>query len=312
MLPPALNFLSSHVSSILSTQRSYWATLLLVFLAPLLPAAPLELHKTRSSINDLALTGLLDGVPAGEVRYVRWTDLRALPSTRFCPNGEFLAGAQEITMVFLSDLWNALPRRTGADTLLATCNDGYASVYRADFMASHRPFLVLEINGYPNDRWPPPGLISNPGPYAIWVSVSIAPAVAQLLDAGHKRPWGVTKIEVASYADRFGGAYKGRWGEVSPRAVMGREIWINSCASCHAGPGNIFGGTKGGLSFEVLAAHAKERPDFFKTYIRAPQTFRPDAKMDAHPHYTDTHIAAIIAFVTAEPRASAASIGSTP
>ena len=276
------------------------------------PTPALELHPRRAAASDLALTGRLAGVPAGETRFVRWADLRALPTTKLSPKGEFLTGAQELTVVFLNDLWDALPRTAGADTFLATCNDGYASVYRADLMASHRPFLVLEINGYPNDHWPPPGMKTNPGPYAIWVSASIAPAVAQLLDAAHKRPWGVTMIEVASYADRFAGAYNGRWAGLSPRAAAGREIWINSCASCHPGPGDTFGGPKGGLSFALLATHANAQPDFFKSYIRAPKAFRPDAKMDPHPHYTDIHIAAIIAFVTAEPPVGSRPKGSAP
>ena len=47
-----------------------------------LPAGALELHRDRGSPFDLALTGRLAGVPAGETRYVTWADLRALPSTK--------------------------------------------------------------------------------------------------------------------------------------------------------------------------------------------------------------------------------------
>ena len=244
-------------------------------------------------------------MPAGETRYLRWAELRALPSAQLSLGGEFMSGAREITVVFLDDLWKALPRAAEADVLLATCTDGYASVYRADLMALHRPFLILEINGLPPDQWPPPGMKSNPGPYAIWVTATVAPGVSGLLDPGHKRPWGVTTLEVASFADRFSGSYHGRWGNLSPRAVAGREIWINSCASCHPGPGDTFGGTKGDRPFELLALHARDRPDFLKQYARAPKSIRPDSKMDSHPHYNDAHLDALVAFIAAEPQAQA-------
>jgi cytochrome c2 len=269
----------------------------------LLASAPLTLHRERASATDLALTGRLIGVPAGETRYVRWADLRALPAIQLQVPDEFGKGSFEATAVFLADLWPLLPRAAGADTMLATCADGYASVYRAALLSEHRPFFILEINGLPPARWGELGLSFNPAPYAITVRAAVAPAVAGLLDAGHKRPWAVTTIEVASYADRFRDAFRGRWAELSPRAMAGREIWINSCASCHTGPGDTFGGTKGDRPFELLALHARDQPDFLKQYARAPKSVRPDSKMDSHPHYTDAHLDALVAFITAEPAA---------
>ncbi len=302
-------------------QTCYFAALIrcwssvLISLVPLLSgllAAPLTLHPERLAATDLALSGLLTDVPAGEVRYVRWADLRALPSIQLRPNGEYLSGAEEITVVLLSELWRALPRNVAADTLLATCNDGYASVYEIDLIVRCRPFLILEINGLPPDRWPPPGMQSNPGPYVIWLTASFAPEVAGLLDPAHKKPWGVISLEVASRAERFRDAFAGRWAALSNRAAAGRTIWIDSCASCHTGPGSTFGGTKGGVPFAELASHAQFRPEYFKQYIRTPKALKPDAKMTAHSHYTDSHIAAILAFVAAEPPGNSASKISAP
>ena len=120
---------------------------------------------------------------------------------------------------------------------------------------------MLEINGQGPEQWPPPGLKFNPGPYAISVSAAVVPAVARLLDANHKKPWGVITLEVASFAERFHDAYAGPWGRLGARAAQGREIWVNSCASCHAGPGGIFGGGKSGQAFPTLAALAAgQRP----------------------------------------------------
>ena len=263
-------------------------------------AADLPLQREKSSPYDLALTGRLAGVPAGDKRFVRWTDLRALPTTKLRLDGEFVPGEQEVTVVFLSDLWAALPRGAGADMLLATCDDGYASIYRERFIADYRPFLVLEINGQGPEKWPPAGLTFNPGPYVISISPRLVPAAATLLDAGHKKPWAVTTLELANFAERDRDSFSGRWAALSARAVAGREIWINSCASCHRGPGATFGGTKADRPFEVLVAHAAYNRDYFKKYVRAPTSVMAGAKMEAHPHYSDAQLEQLIAFITAE------------
>ncbi len=271
------------------------------FCAGFLDRAPaLELYRERSAPTDLVLTGRLAGVPAGENRYVHWADLRALPSSRLRLTGEFVPGEQEVTVVFLEDLWKQLPLGEGVDVLLATCRDGYAAVYRQDFITSFRPFLVLEINGQGPDKWPPPGLAFNPAPYVITVSSTVVPAVAQLLDAPHKKPWGVNQIELASYAERFHGSYGGAWASLSPTATAGREIWVNSCACCHQGPDGTFGGGKSEQLFPVVAAIAGCNQPFFKLYVRSPKQVNPNATMEAHPHYTDAQLAALVAFITAD------------
>jgi cytochrome c1 len=120
------------------------------------------------------------------------------------------------------------------------------------------------------------------------------------VDAGHKRPWGVTALEVAGFAERFAGALTGSWAALSPRAAAGRELWVDSCASCHAGPPGTFGGTKSGRPFAVLAAHAQFNAAYFRGYIRDPKKFVPTAAMEPHPHYTEAQLDALAAFVTAE------------
>lgn len=266
-----------------------------------LARAGLPLHAERSSPFDLTVTGRLEGVPAGSARYVRWADLRALPTHRLVLDGEFVKGEQVMTVVYLSDVWNALPKAKGADTVLATCTDGYTSVYTQPFIAENRPFVILEINGAGPDAWPPPGITYNPGPYVIFVSTKVASTVGTLLDVGHKRPWGVAAIELANYEERYAAIHRGRWSRLSERATEGRQIWINSCASCHQGPGGIFGGTKSDRPFEVLAAHAGYNQAYFKRYVRDPQGVVAGAKMEAHPHYSEGQLDALIAFITAEP-----------
>jgi cytochrome c2 len=262
------------------------------------PARALELHAERASAYDLAVTGMLAGVPAGEVRYASWSDLRGLPTSKLRVNGEFVAGPQELTVVFLDDLWKALPVAPGADSFLATCADGYASVFTSVFISRYRPFLVLEINGKGPKDWPPPGLEFNPGPFAITVSADLVPAVANYRDVEHKKPWGVTTLEVASYSVRYRAIYSGKWAGLSAQAQDGREIWVNSCASCHQGPSGVFGGTKAGRPFEVIAAYAGYDRAFFVKYVRDPKSLVPCAKMEPHPNYTDNELANLIAFIT--------------
>ena len=106
---------------------------------------------------------------------------------------------------------------------------------------------------------------------------------------------------MVNYAARFAAIESGAWAQLSARAVRGRQIWLNSCLSCHAGPGDIPGGTKSGRRFEVLAALASCNKEYFMHYVRAPRELMPEAKMEAHPHYTADQFAALMAFITAEP-----------
>jgi cytochrome c2 len=264
--------------------------------------AALVLHPERTSPFDLEVTGALAGLPAGAARYVRYADLRALPTTKLHLADEFVRGDQEVTVVFLADFWAAMPASPEADCLLATCSDQYASVFSRAFVAAYRPFLVVEIDGAGPDQWSARGPVNVPGPYAISVSSALAPAADQFLSLEHKKPWGVVAVEFARYAERFHDAYAGPWAELSERAAAGREIWINACASCHLGPGETFSGTKSHQAFAIVAAVAKGNPAVFKEYVRQPTQVIASAKMQAHPYFTGEQLDAIIAFVTAEHR----------
>jgi hypothetical protein len=262
--------------------------------------AGVPLFERRASAFDLQVSGDLAGVPPGTVRYVRYSDLRALPATVLRVTGEFFPGEQDLTVVFLGDLAKELSANPGADCVLASCVDRYASVFPADFIARYRPFLVLAIDGAAPDKWPPKGMDYNPGPYAITVSEKLAPGVAGWIDLDHKRPWGVSGIEFARFSARFADAYTGRWSSLSPRAAAGRDIWINACDSCHLGPGRIFSGNQSRQAFPIIAAIARGDPPLFKRYVRDPKSVISTAKMEPHPNYTEAQLDSIIAFVEAE------------
>ena len=73
--------------------------------------------------------------------------------------------------------------------------------------------------------------------------------------------------EAARVADRFSGIYSGEFEALSAPEKVGREIWVNSCASCHEGPSGIFGGTKAGRPFQVVRAYARYDRHFFEDRI---------------------------------------------
>lgn len=262
-------------------------------------AAALPLHEAAAGPHDLALSGRLEGIGAEETRWVRWADLRALPTREIEVEGEFVPGPQRVTVVFLDEVLKNLPVAAEADTVLADCTDGYASIFTREFIAKWRPFLVLEINGAGPEAWPPAGLKFNPGPFVISVSDVVAPGVGALLDVSHKRPWGVNRLRFVREREEFAPFASGPWASLSPAALRGRELWVNSCYSCHKGPGEQVGGTKGGRPFAVIQAYAQHNAAYFRRYVRDPKGLNPSAKMEPHPHYTDAQLAELIAFVTA-------------
>lgn len=260
----------------------------------------LELYLQRSSATDLQISGLLKDVPVGESRWLRWSEVRELPSRLIETEGEFLPGRQKVRIVLLQDLISQLPLTIEADTVLADCADGYTSVFTGDFRARWKPYLVVAINGEGPTAWPLPGMTMNPGPYVVSVSEEVAPGVNKLMDVAHKQPWATTGLRFIRYADEFSAIYTGEWQLLSDSAIRGRELWVNSCHSCHTGPDNITGGSKSGRPFAVLKAHASYNRAWFIDYVRNPQRKNPAAKMTPHPHYSDAQLGDLIAFITAE------------
>ncbi len=275
-----------------------WAAVLLVGVTPARAgvAVGLTLGAERGASYDLEIVGGLEGVTAGESRFVTWAELRALPARTITLEGEFVPGLQEVTIVDLATVWERLPVAAGRDAVLAWCTDGYMAVFRAAEVAALRPFVVLEINGRGPEFWPPEGLGFNPGPYVISVDETVSAAVRELVSEANKKPWGVARLEFVTYADAFGPVLT---AILPHEAEAGRKLWINVCASCHTGPEGVAGGTKGARPFLVLAAHAEFNADYFARYVRDPKSINPAAVMEAHGHLNAGHIEALRQFVMA-------------
>ena len=261
-------------------------------------AASLSLHQDRSDPLDIAISGELEGLAPGQIGYLWAKELRTLPGKTLVSDNRYFKGKNRLTVIPLEELWAALPRRSGTDTLLASCADGYASVYGKDFLEKYRPFLVIAINGLPLDKVTENGAVFDGGPYIIDVSESLAPGVSVFLDIGHKEPWGVTSLAVVAHSVYFASLYPAKTTPSSDPAVdQGRSIWINSCNSCHQGPDQHIGGNKSGIPFAVVQAQALYNQSYFRQYVRDPQKIASGSKMEPHPHYTDAHFDALTAFL---------------
>jgi mono/diheme cytochrome c family protein len=270
-----------------------------VWLAPCVQSASLTLHPERAHPLDLAITGELEGLDAGATGYIRAKDLHALPTRDLVVEDEYLPGKRMARIVLLTDLWAALPTRAGMDTLLADCDDGYASVFTKDFIMKSQPFLIVGFDDKTLDAWKELGFAFNAGPYIISVSNRLSPGISDLLDVSHKQPWAVSRIAVVKHDAYFTSLASTK---VSPAIDQGREIWINSCYSCHRSPDRKTGGTKSTVPFSVIQSYAHYNRSYLKQYIRDPKKLNPAAKMEPHPHYTDQQLDQLIAFLRALPR----------
>jgi len=278
-------------------------------LAATAQASSLPVRDGPGAKFDLPISGMLAGFPPGAQGHLDRSDLMALPTSVIDVTGKFGTETKVARVLFLCDLVAALPAKPGADVLLASCTDGYLSVYPFEFIRRYRPYLVLQLGDRGPERWPPPGLAFNPAPFAIDASAALAAGVEEYRDIGHKRPWGVVSVRLSSMQESFGAFFRGRWASPSPEAAAGREIWINSCASCHPGPPGAIGGTKSGRPMEIVQAIAGANRSFFMQYVRQPTSLDPAAKMEPHPWYSDAEFDQLIAFLTTPAAGLAADSG---
>ncbi len=118
----------------------------------------LVLHEVRQSDTDLEIGGDLSGLHPGSTRYVTYSDLLKLPQVEYTVSDDSnFAGTTRIGGVALTELTRDLGTAIAANFIVAVCNDGYRTNYPADYLAAHRPLLVLRINGKTLPDWPKSG-----------------------------------------------------------------------------------------------------------------------------------------------------------
>ena len=222
--------------------------------------------------------------------------LAALPSKTFTfDDGSYFDG-REVKVVPMAEFWKVADSKGSADVMTAYCTDKYFSVYTREFVETYDPFIIIEVDRNKPSAWTD-GL-ENASPF--FISVNFDDSKPPYQDKGHKRPWGVQSVTFGKYDEMFSVFYTGAFAHITGPAAQGRDIWINSCASCHQAPGDGIGGHKAVRPWEILAIHAKMNQEYFVNYVRDPKSLNPAALMEPHSEYDDEEMAALVAFLSTE------------
>jgi mono/diheme cytochrome c family protein len=273
---------------------------LLMLASVALPALPVTdtakiFHAERSSAGDLEVGGSIRHLRPGSTRFVRYEDLLRLPQETYTVSDDSnLAAKTEISGVPLETLARMVGQLGADTTAVAICDDRYRANYPADYVAAHRPLLVLRINGKLRDQWPLSKEGGKLGPYLI-SHPFFKPAFHVLSHEDQPQiPYGVIRIEFQRQSAVFGAIQpKGSWPQNSP-VEQGFRIAREDCFRCH-NMGAV-GGTKAGRSWFQLAAIAAKAETRFRQIIRDPQAVDPKATMPANTDYDDPTLTALTAY----------------
>jgi mono/diheme cytochrome c family protein len=255
--------------------------------------APAKLSRvSRQSESDLEIGGDLAGVAPGSSRYVTYNDLLKLSQVSYVVSDDSnFSGKTQISGVSLDMLARSLGAIPGAQLVVAICYDGYRTNYPTAYIKAHHPLLVLKINGKRQANWPKTHGGGSLGPYMI-SSPKFTPSFKVLSHTDEPQiPFGVTRIEfrdentvLRSIAPR---------GNYAPNSQVmeGYRIAQQNCFRCH-NMGNE-GGQMAGRSWPILAMWASTEPDYFRRYVKNPQSVDPKDRMPPFPQYDAETIEAL-------------------
>jgi mono/diheme cytochrome c family protein len=263
------------------------------------PVKKLTIALTRHAGDDLEVTGMVAGLPAGTVGYVSYAELVALPQiTTTIQNDSNFADQPSrgvrITGIRLEQLAKALGALPGSDLIVALCTDRYRSHYPADYIAAHHPIFALKINGERPTQWAAKRHEYDPGPYFI-THANFIPRDKFLTYLEQPQiPDNIMRLNFSTVAATYGPITpRGDFPPNSPVA-QGFLIAKQNCLRCHFL--NDVGGTKSGRDWPSLATWAREQPQFFERYVYDPQSVEPHAHMEGSPTYDDATLNALTAY----------------
>ena len=277
-------------------RKAPFATIPLLVLSAALGQTPHAiLHAHRTSPGDLAVGGELKGQPPGTTLYISYQDLLRLPQEEYAINDDtnFPSGAR-ISGVALHTLARLFGRAEQSDLIVAECYDHYRTNYLPNYLAAHRPILVLRINGQTREHWPPSEHGGPMGPYVISHPV-FKPAFKILEQTDEPQvPYGVTRLEFLRAENVFRAIRPhGAFAAGSPVA-QGFEIAKQDCFRCHNN--GAAGGAMSGRSWSALAHIAAADPEHFQQWIRDPRQLMPKALGPPHPGYDEATMNALTAY----------------
>ena len=262
----------------------------------------LTIASVRHAADDLEVTGMVAGLPAGAVGYVSYADLAKLAQiTTTIQNDSNFADQPSkgvrISGIYLDQLAKALGALPQSDLIDALCTDRYRSHYPADYIAAHRPLFALKINGERPAAWAAKTKEYDPGPYFI-THANYVPRYKVLSHSEEAQiPDNLIRLNFTTVAATF--------GPITPRGnfppdsavAQGFTIAKQNCLRCHFL--NSVGGTKSGLDWRSLSTWAQEQPKFFQQYVQNPQSVDPHAHMEGNPTYDAATLEALTAYFRA-------------
>jgi hypothetical protein len=258
-------------------------------------AASLQPSETRQDWQDLEVITLDSQGNRAEAVYCSYDQLLTLPTvtvkTDHDPNTNTPA---TYTGVYISDLLEAFSADGSFDVIGAKCSDGRKLYYDRDYVAAHRPILLLKFDGKPPADWPPKEDRTALGPYCV-VHESFSPAETIYGYVEEPRnSYKVVSLELTSFSQSLGRFTPKKNGN-DPEVVKGQKIAVGSCISCHH-LGNV-GGTQ--ASWAALAASTVISKENFRKKVTDPRSLNPTSTMPPHPTFDDKTFNALEAYFKA-------------
>jgi hypothetical protein len=254
-------------------------------------AASLQASETRQDWQDLEVITLDSQGYRAKTVYYSYDQLLTLPTvtvkTDRDPNTHTPA---TYTGIYISDLFEAFGADASLDVIGANRLDRHKQYYDRDYVAEHRPILLLKFDDKVPDDWPQTKDRTMLGPYCV-VHESFGPG--QTIYGYVEQPrsmYGVVSLELTSFSrslGRFGPKESGN----DPEVVKGQKIAVGSCSSCH----NLgsAGGQMGGNPWSLLAVTAVNAKDKFRKKVTDPRSLNPTSNMTPHPEFDDKTFSAL-------------------
>jgi len=197
------------------------------------------------------------------------------------------------TGIYISDLFEAFGADASLDVIGANRLDRYKQYYDRDYVAEHRPILLLKFDDKVPDDWPQTEDRTMLGPYCV-VHESFCPG--QTIYGYVEQPrsmYGVVSLELTSFSQSLG-RFRPKENGNDPEVVKGQKIAVGSCSSCH-NLGNA-GGQMAGNPWSLLAVTAVNAKDKFRKKVTDPRSLNPTSNMTPHPEFDDKTFSALEAY----------------
>ncbi len=255
--------------------------------------------------DELTLSGRFAGFSPDEKRVVPRAALRALPGIlhrREKPVAPLPEA--DLELLPIASLLAAYPLAEDADMLVLRANDRWRSYWTRDFMASHRPWLLLAIDGRtPAEGWPRIAAHEEAlAPYHAGVSKADAPEGWDGFTPAHGMADSTQVVEILAVNEKahFAPYFSGPLENPPEPVAEGRALFMRNCMTCHEGPGGI-GGNLSRRPFMILQIHAAHNAPYLRQFVSNPTSVMPATIMPPHSWFEDRHFDALIAFLTALP-----------